>query len=292
MEGRLLIRECAVWQSGAAVPGLSVRVEADRVAEVAPAPKLKALPGDWVVEARGRLLTPGLVDGWAGAGGGLAQERLRIATALRQGVTCTVVSADAPGPTAEAANELGARAVVALPGAPTAPADAPLLRLLGASPAELARPSFARGAADRGAPGSVRVDAPEPVAGALMAVTCDGAARGLAGKGGWPALASGGAGRAWDAWVVAQRVAAPGAGAVLFDGPGAWQGALFGGVFGRVEAGAAADLALWDVVPGPGFALDALAAAIAAWVVVAGRVVVREGQLVGVDYLGLAAAAR
>ena len=55
---------------------------------------------------------------------------------------------------------------------------------------------------------------------------------------------------------------------------------------------APADVVLWDVVPSSRFMLGELSSAFAAWVIVAGRVVVREGQLVGADYVSLAAAAR
>ncbi len=294
MEGRLLVRQCAVWQAGAVATERSVVIEGDHVAHVGAAGELKALPGDWVVEARGRLLTPGLVDAWAGRAQDLARERLRIASALRQGVTCAVVSAEQAGPTIEAARTLGARAVLGLSRERAEPIDEPLARaiLTGVS-GEQRRPVLSVEAAWRCAPGSVLVDAPEAAEGGLSALTVEGASRGYGKRTGWIGWASGGRGRAWDAALMASRAgAAPSEDAVLFGGPGAWQEAVFGGTFGRVAPGATADLVLWEVVPGATFALGQLAAALAAWVVVAGRVVLREAQLVGADFVGMALAAR
>jgi cytosine/adenosine deaminase-related metal-dependent hydrolase len=70
---------------------------------------------------------------------------------------------------------------------------------------------------------------------------------------------------------------------------------LYGAPSGSVEEGSVADLVLYDLVPakdkGGGIAtrlLLQLSQASAAWTVVAGRVVVREGQLLGHDLLELA----
>ena len=187
MEGRLLIRDCAVWQAGGAVDDRSVLIEGETIAAVDAASKLPARPGDWVADARGRLVTPGLFGDGEAEATGAAQHQLRVANALRHGIT-GVVSGGGPA--------LGARVIA---------------------------PSGASGA--------------------------DGAAL---------------------------------------------QQASFGVPFGKVEPGYAADLVLWDAVPGTGFTLTLgkPVGALVAWVIVAGRVVVREGQLVGADYLALATAAR
>ncbi|HVE81646.1 MAG TPA: amidohydrolase family protein [Myxococcales bacterium] len=82
---------------------------------------------------------------------------------------------------------------------------------------------------------------------------------------------------------------------ILFGGPAELCSLLYGAPSGTVQAGALADLVLYDHVPAqedPGgltpHLLMQLGSVRPAWVIVAGRVVVREGQLPGHDYVELA----
>jgi imidazolonepropionase-like amidohydrolase len=171
VEGRLFIRGCAIWREGAVEDARSVVIEGESIAAIDAEGALKALPGDWVCEARGRLLTPGLCFS-ASSTGSVARDRLLVANMLRRGATRVVMAA------------------------------APEVAALGARMVEV-----------EGSPGRIAPSAP-------------------------------------------------------------------------------ADVVLWDIVPSARFNPGELAVAFAAWVIVAGRVVVREGQLVGADYVSLAAAAR
>jgi len=85
---------------------------------------------------------------------------------------------------------------------------------------------------------------------------------------------------------------------LLFGGPAELCSHLYGAPCGLVEAGSLADLVLYDYLPAQreagGLAphiLMQLGSARPAWVIVSGRVVVREGQLLGYDHLELARAA-
>jgi cytosine/adenosine deaminase-related metal-dependent hydrolase len=76
---------------------------------------------------------------------------------------------------------------------------------------------------------------------------------------------------------------------LLFDGPARLLGSTFGSKFGAVAAGYTADLAILDAIePGDAASAERLALAPVAWTIVAGRVVVREGQLLGSDFTQLA----
>jgi 5-methylthioadenosine/S-adenosylhomocysteine deaminase len=67
-------------------------------------------------------------------------------------------------------------------------------------------------------------------------------------------------------------------------------GSVFGGKFGAVAQGQTADLVLLDAVEaGSQLGWERLAIAPVAWTIVGGRVVVREGQLLGADFTALAA---
>lgn len=63
MEGRLLLKNCAVFRADGRVRhGMAVVVEEGLIRRVAPDAEVPVLPGDWEVACRGRLVAPGLVD--------------------------------------------------------------------------------------------------------------------------------------------------------------------------------------------------------------------------------------
>ncbi|WP_426753668.1 amidohydrolase family protein [Myxococcus sp. Y35] len=63
MEGRLLLKDCAVFRADGRVRhGMAVVVEGNTIRQVAPDAQVPVLPGDWEVACRGRLVAPGLVD--------------------------------------------------------------------------------------------------------------------------------------------------------------------------------------------------------------------------------------
>ncbi|MFP2925068.1 amidohydrolase family protein [Pyxidicoccus sp. 3LG] len=63
MEGRLLLKNCAVFRADGRVrTGMAVVVEENTIRRVAPDAQVPVLPGDWEVACRGRLVAPGLVD--------------------------------------------------------------------------------------------------------------------------------------------------------------------------------------------------------------------------------------
>ena len=84
-------------------------------------------------------------------------------------------------------------------------------------------------------------------------------------------------------------------GQLMIDGPAELCTLLYGAPSGAVEAGRLADLVVYDHVPvedsqsslAPSLSAE-LANARAAWTIVNGRVLMREGQVLGVDYLDLA----
>lgn len=152
MEGRLVIKDCAVYRADGRVrPGMAVVIEGRFISRVALDAEVPALPGDWVVDAKGRLLAPGLTDAHTrlvnaslvdataselleseearaerrrGLAGALRPNEVAALTAwslargLRRGVTCYVELLHAPGcvedgllAQAEVARRLGARLV-------------------------------------------------------------------------------------------------------------------------------------------------------------------------------------
>ena len=63
MEGRLLLKNCAVFRADGRVRhGMAVVVEEGIIRRVALDSEVPVLPGDWEVACRGRLVAPGLVD--------------------------------------------------------------------------------------------------------------------------------------------------------------------------------------------------------------------------------------
>jgi 5-methylthioadenosine/S-adenosylhomocysteine deaminase len=98
MDGRLLFKDCALLEGERLVRGRAVGVKGAVITEVGADAQLPGLPGDWVVDARGRLLLPGRVDAHARLTGPTAPrawstaevEALAasaLAQALRAGVT-------------------------------------------------------------------------------------------------------------------------------------------------------------------------------------------------------------
>jgi 5-methylthioadenosine/S-adenosylhomocysteine deaminase len=65
MDGRLLFKNCTLLEGERLAQGRVVVVEGNRVTQVGPDADTPTLPGDWAVDARGRLLVPGRVDAHA-----------------------------------------------------------------------------------------------------------------------------------------------------------------------------------------------------------------------------------
>jgi 5-methylthioadenosine/S-adenosylhomocysteine deaminase len=133
MEGRLLIKNCTVLETGVLRRGCAVVVEGPAVARVAPDASEPVRPGDWAIDGRGRLLLPGRVDGHAqlavaddtgrkrSASEVEALAAAAMAQALRAGTTTLLdqVSgvqdpAEALGAQARAAQRIGVRLVTGL----------------------------------------------------------------------------------------------------------------------------------------------------------------------------------
>ena len=63
MEGRLVLKDCSLFRTDGRVRGgMAVVVVGATIVRVAADAEVPALPGDWVVNCAGRLVTPGLVD--------------------------------------------------------------------------------------------------------------------------------------------------------------------------------------------------------------------------------------
>jgi 5-methylthioadenosine/S-adenosylhomocysteine deaminase len=99
MEGRLLVKDCTLLDRESVQSHRAVVVEAGMVARVSQDEAEPVRPGDWAIEARGRLLVPGRVDAHAELGHAPGARRAltpsesaalaaaSIAVALRSGVT-------------------------------------------------------------------------------------------------------------------------------------------------------------------------------------------------------------
>jgi 5-methylthioadenosine/S-adenosylhomocysteine deaminase len=130
MEGRLLLKNCAVFRADGRVrTGMALVVQDGLIRRVAPDAEVPVLPGDWEVACRGRLVAPGLVDTHTHLVGGQtlpptgnfllaaphsrmerrrhvaslltageveALTRFALARALRDGITLAVEHLDAP----------------------------------------------------------------------------------------------------------------------------------------------------------------------------------------------------
>ena len=82
MEGRLLLKNCAVFRADGRVrAGMAVVVEEGRIRRVAPDAEVPVLPGDWEVACRGRLRRPG-------PGGLPRAPGERAAPAAHRGASC------------------------------------------------------------------------------------------------------------------------------------------------------------------------------------------------------------
>jgi len=68
MEGRLVVKDCTLLDRGTVQRHRAVVVEGGMVARVSPDESEQVRPGDWAIEAGGRLLVPGRVDGHAQLG--------------------------------------------------------------------------------------------------------------------------------------------------------------------------------------------------------------------------------
>lgn len=63
MEGRLLLKNCAIFRADGRVrTGMALVVQDGLIRRVAPDADIPVLPGDWEVACQGRLVAPGLVD--------------------------------------------------------------------------------------------------------------------------------------------------------------------------------------------------------------------------------------
>ncbi len=144
MEGRLLLKNCAVFRADGRVrTGMALVVQDGLIHRVAPDADVPVLPGDWEVACRGRLVAPGLIDCHSHLVGGQllpptgnfllrmphsrqerrkavaslltageveALTRFALARALREGITLVVEHVEAPS---DVAGALTAQARVA-----------------------------------------------------------------------------------------------------------------------------------------------------------------------------------
>ena len=70
MEGRLLFKDCTLLDGGELRSHQAVVVDGPTVLRVGPDASEPVRPGDWAVDARGRLLVPGRIDAHAPLGTG------------------------------------------------------------------------------------------------------------------------------------------------------------------------------------------------------------------------------
>ncbi|HEY1416412.1 MAG TPA: amidohydrolase family protein [Myxococcaceae bacterium] len=106
MEGRLVVKDCTLLDRGTVSRHRAVVVEGGMVARVSADDSEPVRPGDWAIEAAGRLLVPGRVDGHAQLGHVPGARRpltvaeasavasAGIALALRAGVTTVLDQLD------------------------------------------------------------------------------------------------------------------------------------------------------------------------------------------------------
>jgi cytosine/adenosine deaminase-related metal-dependent hydrolase len=340
MEGRLVFKDCALVRAdGRAREGMAVVVEEGRIRRVALDAEVPALPGDWAVACRGRVLAPGRVDchahlvgrqllprtgelllrgpaslleAYARLEAALTPSEVEALTAhalaqgLLEGLTLRVEHLRAPMDTAgaleaqaRAARALGSRVLLA-PAPHLLDGESGALGQLETAAAFAAQErasSLVRGAlgfhASSTSPdtllrrvGRLREEAGLPVVFHLAESEEDMASTFT--RHGWRGVPR------LDAFGLLGRGAVA-AGARAVDRPAELCSLLFGAPSGAVEEGALADLVLYDaLVPQPeegmggAWRVRELGRAHVAWTVVEGRVVVREGQLLGGDALELA----
>jgi len=122
MEGRLLVKDCTLLDRETVHPHRAVVVEGGMVARVSADGNEPVRPGDWAIDAQGRVLVPGRVDAHAQLGELPGARRMlttaestalaaaAIAFALRTGVTTVL---DQVQGVKDAADALGARQRIA-----------------------------------------------------------------------------------------------------------------------------------------------------------------------------------
>jgi 5-methylthioadenosine/S-adenosylhomocysteine deaminase len=324
MEGRLLLKDCSVLGSGAQITrARSVVIVGARVTQVEPDAAIIAVPGDWVVPCGGRLVVPGLVEcqllsrlgsrGVPTAAESAAISAHALALGLRHGVTTQIALLDGPDDVrgalesqAACARRLGARLIQAHAAVDARQLDV-AAELISAGQRGIVRTALGLSSAfgDLAQAGQqhARLDCAVhlQLAGALEPFDRVGlltARTVVAGEGSLSQadaqlaaqrgalIATSGRGRAWDAIAPDAPLQA------RFEAPARLNEAVFGARFGAVAVGQTADLVVLDAVePGTVGQVDRLSRAPVAWTIVEGRVVVREGQLLGSDFIALAAEA-
>jgi hypothetical protein len=259
VEGRLLFKDCCVLGPlGEVRHEQAVVIRETCIFEVAPSAEVPALPGDWVIESKGRLLAPSLSDCAPGFSVDYAQRALEVANRIREGVTFFVCG-ETP-----AQSTLGTRL-----------ASWPQLATCGTQDLEFS--------------------ALPPAGRSLNALEFSSLLMGTQGRGcvlesamvlHREALRLAELSSAFDSEGAMFRVA--------YFNPGALKTRVFGHGSGSIGPDCLADLVLYDFLPPlhRRITLLELLRARVAWVVSDGNVLLREGELLGASFLELAKAAQ